>query len=64
MNRKLKIFQVKTTKIPSISPQNLSERKEYSRMIKNSNFLIENGQKGDFHSKNIALSLPTLKELV
>jgi hypothetical protein len=48
----------------SISLRNLSERKEYSRMIKNSNFLIENVQKGNFHSKNIAPFLPTLKELI
>jgi len=64
MNRKLKIFQERTTKIRSISLRNLSERKKYSRMVKNSNFLIENGQKGDFQSKSIILSLPTLKELV
>ena len=64
MNQKLKIFQEWTTKILSISPRNLSERKEYSRMIKNSNFLIENGQNGDFHSKRITPPLPTLKELV
>jgi len=64
MNRKLKIFQERTTKITSISLRNLSERKEYSKMIKNSNFLIENGQNCDFHLENIIPSLPTLKELV
>jgi len=64
MNRKLKIFQERTTKITSISPRNLSERKEYSKRIKNINFLIENGQNCDFHWKSITPSLPTLKELV
>jgi len=64
MNRKLKIFQVRLTKISSISPRKLSERKEYLRMIKNSNFFIENGQDGDFHLKINNPSLPTLKELV
>ncbi|MBA7514000.1 hypothetical protein ES705_06018 [subsurface metagenome] len=53
-----------TAKNPSISLRNLSERKEFARMIKNSNFLIENGQKGYFHSKDITPYLPTLKELI
>jgi hypothetical protein len=63
MNRNLKIFKIMMTKIPSISPQNLSERKEPTRMIKNSNFLIKNGENGDFHSKNIVPSLPTLSKM-
>ena len=64
INQKLKILQIIATKIPSISLRNLSERKELRRMIKNSNFLIENGQKGYFHSKNIMLYLPTLGGLI
>lgn len=63
-NRKLKISEIMTAKNPSISLRNLSERKEFARMIKNSNFLIENGQKGYFHSKDITPYLPTLKELI
>ncbi|TFG20269.1 MAG: hypothetical protein EU529_15160 [Promethearchaeota archaeon] len=64
MNGKLKIFQIKTTKIRSISPRNLSERKDLTRMIKNGKFLMENGQNGDFSSKNITRALPTLKEMI
>ena len=64
MNQKLKIFQMITTKILSISPRNLSERKEFAKMVKNSNSFIENGQKSDFYSKSITPSLPTLKESI
>ena len=42
-----------TTKILSISPRNLSERKEFAKIVKNSNSFVENGQKSDFHSKSI-----------
>ncbi len=36
-----------TTKILSISPRNLLERKEFAKMVKNSNSFVENGQKSD-----------------
>ena len=64
MNRNLKIFKIIATKFSSISPLNSSEIIEYRDMIKYGNFLIENRQKGDFYSKNIFLSFPTLKELI
>jgi len=64
MIRNLNIFKKLTTKTPSISPRNLSEKKEPIKIIKNSNFLIKNEQRGDFPSKNIILSLPTLNQLI
>ena len=63
MNQKLKIYQLRTTKFSSMPPRNLSEKKEYSKMIKTNNFIIENGQIDDFYAKNIDSSLPTLKIL-
>ncbi|MFO8020620.1 MAG: hypothetical protein R6U96_18500 [Promethearchaeia archaeon] len=51
MNRKLKIYQLRTTKFLSISPKDLSGKKESSRMTKTCNFLIENGQKRRFSFK-------------
>lgn len=59
MNAILKIFKNMTTKMSSISPPNLSKIIEFTNMIKFGDFFTENGQKGDFYSKNVFLTLPT-----